>query len=109
MVSMSLGVVFAVMGIGALVALVGHIRFLAALRRYQPDLWQSCRQFAFTLEPSYWQHPNLVAAVYSRISDPSVKAARRTDLRCKYAFAGTSLLTALIFCAFHIIPALRAR
>ena len=108
MVRMSLGVVFVVMGIGALLALVGHIHFLATLRRHQPDLWQSYRQLAFTLEPSYWQHPKLVAAVYSRISDPLVKAARRTDLLCKYIFAVTALLSALIFCAFHIIPALRA-
>jgi hypothetical protein len=107
MVSMSLGIVFTVMAAGALLALVGHVRFLSALRRHQPDLWQSYRRLAFTLEPSYWQHPKLVAAVYSRISDPLVKAARRSDLRCKYIFGITSLLTALIFCAFHIIPALR--
>jgi hypothetical protein len=105
---MSLGVVFVVMAAGALLALAAHIRFLATLKRHQPDLWQSYRRLAFTLEPSYWQHPKLVAAVYSRISDPLVKAARRTDLRCKYILGATSLLTALIFCTVHIIPALRA-
>jgi hypothetical protein len=88
--------------------LQGRIRFLASLRRHQPDLWQSYRQLAFTLQPSYWQHPKLVAAVYSRVSDPLVKAARRTDLLCKYIFAITALLSALIFCVFDIIPALRA-
>ncbi len=109
MVSMSLGVVFLVMGAGALLALAGHIRFLSMLRRHEPDLWHSYRRLAFTLEPSYWQHPKLVTAVYSRISDPLVKAARRMDLRCKYIFGVTSLLTALIFCAVHIIPALHAQ
>jgi hypothetical protein len=107
MVSMSLGVVFAVMTGGALLALVAHVRFLTALRRHEPDLWQSYRRLAFTIEPSYWQHPKILAAVYSRISNPFVKAARRADLRCKYIFATTSLLVALAFCAVHIIPALR--
>lgn len=108
MVSMSLGVVFAVMAGGTLLALVGYVRFLSALKRHEPDLWQSYRRLAFTLEPSYWQHPKLVAAVYSRISHPIVKAARRDDLRCKYVFAITSLLIAIVFCAVHIVPALRA-
>ena len=98
---------FEVMGAGAVVALVGNIRFLITLRRYEPELWHSYRRLAFTLEPSYWQHPKLVAAVYSRISHPAVSAARRDDLRCKYIFAIASLLVALIFCAAHIIPALR--
>ena len=53
--------------------------------------------------------PELVTAVYSRISDPLVKTARRMDLRCKYIFGVTSLLTALIFCAVHMIPALHAQ
>jgi DNA transposition AAA+ family ATPase len=105
---MSLGVVFAVMAGGALVALIGHLRFLSTLKRHEPDLWRSYRRLAFTLEPSYWQHPKLVAAVYSRISDPLVRAARRTDLLCKYIFGITSLLAALMFCAVHIIPALLA-
>jgi hypothetical protein len=105
----SLGVVFVVMAGGALVALVGHIHFLFALKRHEPDLWLSYRRLAFTLEPSYWQHPKLVAAVYSRISDPLVQAARRTDLRCKYIFGITSLIAALMFCAVHIVPALSAQ
>lgn len=96
------------MAAGALLALTGYIRFLAALRRHEPDLWQSYRRLAFTLEPSYWQHPKLVEAVYSRISHPIVKAARRDDLRCKYIFALTSLFVALLFCAVHVIPALHA-
>jgi hypothetical protein len=104
---MSLGVVFAVIAGGALVALVAHVRFLSALKRHEPQLWQSYRRLAFTLEPSYWQHPKIVEAVYSRISDPFVKAARRADLRCKYIFATTSLLIALLFCAVHIVAALR--
>ena len=95
--------------VGAVVALVGYIRFVLTLKRHEPQLWQSYRRLAFTLEPSYWQHPKLVAAVYSRISHPLVVAARRTDLRCKYGFAATSLLVALVFCAVHILPALRAR
>lgn len=107
MVGVSLGVIFAVMAVGALLALVAHIRFLSALRRHEPDLWRSYRRLAFTLEPSYWQYPKIVAAVYSRISDPLVKAARRADLRCKYIFAVTSLLIALVFCAVHIVSALR--
>jgi hypothetical protein len=102
-----LGVVFAVMATGAVVALVGYIRFLISPRRYEPELWHCYRRLAFTLEPSYWQYPKLVAAVYSRISHPAVRAARRNDLRCKYIFAIASLLVALIFCAAHIIPALR--
>ena len=106
---MSLVVVYAVMAGGAVLALVGHIRFLSTLKRREPDLWRSYRRLAFTLEPSYWQHPKLVAAVYSRISDPRVQAARRADLCCKYIFATTSLVIALVFCAVHIIPALPPR
>ena len=107
MMNMPLGVVYVVMAAGALIALVGYVRFLSALRHHEPELWQSYRRLAFTLEPSYWQHPKLQAAVYSRISDPRVKAARRIDVRCKYIFAAASLATALLFCAVQILPALR--
>jgi hypothetical protein len=106
---MPLGVVFAVFGAGALLALLGHIRFLAVLRRQEPDLWQAYRRLAFTLEPSYWQHPKLVEFVYSRISDPDVRAARRDDLRCKYAFGIASLICALAFLFLRLFPALHTR
>jgi hypothetical protein len=103
---MSLNIVFLVILIGALLALLGQIRFIFALKRYEPDLWENYRRLAFTLEPSYWQHPKLVSAVYSRIADSRVKAARKVDLRCKYSFAIASLLTALVFLAVHLWPEL---
>jgi hypothetical protein len=109
MVSMSLGVVFAVMAIGASLALFGHLRFIRSLKRHEPELWRSYCRLAFTLEPSYWQHPKLVSAVYSRISDPRVRATRRIDLRCKYIFGITSVATALVFLLTQVWPVLHTR
>jgi hypothetical protein len=100
-------VVILILAVGALLTLVGHLMFLRSLRVAHPDLWRTYREITFTADHTTYKHYQLSSRVYPHITDPRVIRARRADLVFRRIFAVSSLISALAFAAWRLIPAFR--